>query len=51
MAFQIDDDSLAQSDTLVTGQYRSRAEVLRVAVHDWLAENKPQDDEYWPGGS
>lgn len=37
VAFQIDDDSLTEIDALVTGQYRSRAEVIRVAVHDWLA--------------
>jgi Arc/MetJ-type ribon-helix-helix transcriptional regulator len=37
VAFQLDDESLAKIDALVTTQYRSRAEVIRIAVHDWLA--------------
>ena len=42
VAFQIDDESLAEIDALVTGQYRSRAEVIRVAVHDWLARRRAE---------
>lgn len=37
IAFQIDNGSLAEIDSLVAARYRSRAEVVRIAVHDWLA--------------
>ncbi len=42
VAFQIDDESLAEIDALVTGQYRSRAEAIRVAVHEWLARRRAE---------
>src|SRR5262249_55860424 len=42
VAFQIDDESLAEIDALVTSQYRSRAEVIRVALHDWLARRRSE---------
>lgn len=43
VAFQVDAASLAAIDSLATQQRQSRAEVLRSAVHDYLA--KRREDE------
>jgi Arc/MetJ-type ribon-helix-helix transcriptional regulator len=40
VAFQIDTESLAAIDALTPGEFSSRAEVLRVAVRDWLARRR-----------
>ena len=37
VAFQIDNETLGQVDALVSSEFRSRAEVLRTAVHEMLA--------------
>lgn len=42
VAFQIDNASLAEVDALVVGRYRSRAEVIRLAVAEWLATRRAE---------
>lgn len=42
VAFQIDDRSLTALDALVAERYRSRAEVIRLAVQEWLARAREQ---------
>lgn len=42
IAFQIDVKSLAEIDALTPVAYSSRAEVLRVAVHDWLSRRREE---------
>lgn len=42
VAFQIDIDSLAAIDALTPSEFSSRAEVIRVAVHDWLARRREE---------
>ncbi len=37
VAFQIDNETLSKVDALVSGEFRSRAEVLRTAVREMLA--------------
>ena len=40
VAFQIDTESLAAIDALTPSEFSSRAEIIRVAVHDWLARRR-----------
>jgi len=40
VAFQIDTESLAAIDALTPSEFSSRAEVIRVAVHEWLARRR-----------
>lgn len=40
IAFQIDTRSLAEIDALTPSEFSSRAEVIRVAVHDWLERRR-----------
>lgn len=42
IAFQIDTQSLAEIDALTPSEFSSRAEVIRVAVHDWLARRRAE---------
>lgn len=42
IAFQIDTQSLADIDALTPSEFSSRAEVIRVAVHDWLARRRAE---------
>jgi len=42
VAFQIDTKSLAEIDALTPSEFSSRAEVIRVAVHDWLARRRAE---------
>lgn len=42
IALQIDTESLAAIDALTPSEYPSRAEVIRVAVHDWLARRRAE---------
>ncbi len=43
VAFQIDNETLSQIDALVSGEFRSRAEVLRTAVREMLARRHEAD--------
>ncbi|CAN5254873.1 hypothetical protein BH20ACT5_BH20ACT5_03730 [soil metagenome] len=45
IAFQIDDVTLAEIDAMVADRYRSRAEVIRLAVHAWLAARHEEQVE------
>lgn len=40
IAFQIDIDSLNAVDALKGAEFSSRAEIIRVAVEDWLARRR-----------
>jgi predicted transcriptional regulator len=40
VAIQIDSDVLAEVDVLAARDHRSRAEVIRVALGDWLAHQR-----------
>lgn len=40
VALQIDIESLAEIDALTPSEFSSRAEVIRVAVHEWLARRR-----------
>lgn len=40
IAFQLDNESLRQVDALATTEFRSRAEVLRIAVHELLSRQR-----------
>jgi len=40
IAFQIDDGDLAELDVLALAESRSRAELLREAVREWLARRR-----------
>lgn len=40
VAFQLDDESLAAVDAIATGESRSRAEVLRIAVAEMLKRRR-----------
>jgi len=40
VAFQIDNETLREIDSLVAREFRSRAEVFRTAVHEWLARRR-----------
>ncbi len=40
VAFQIDNDTLREIDSLVAREFRSRADVLRTAVHELLARRR-----------
>jgi len=40
VAFQIDNETLRDIDALVSGEFRSRAEVLRAAVSEMLARRR-----------
>ncbi|MGH3931625.1 MAG: ribbon-helix-helix domain-containing protein [Pseudonocardiaceae bacterium] len=40
VAFQIDNETLSEIDKLVSGEFRSRAEVLRTAVSEMLARRR-----------
>lgn len=42
IAFQIDNESLREIDALTPSEFPSRAEVIRVAVHDWLARRRAE---------
>lgn len=42
VAFQIDTESLAAIDALTPTEYPSRAEVIRVAVHEWLGRRRDE---------
>jgi len=42
IGFQIGNDAIAEIDQVVSGRYRSRAEVVRIAVHEWLARRRAQ---------
>lgn len=42
VAFQIDTESLAAIDALTPAEYPSRAEVIRVAVHEWLGRRREE---------
>jgi Arc/MetJ-type ribon-helix-helix transcriptional regulator len=43
IAFQLDDESLAQVDRLVGTEFSSRAGVIRAAVQAWLAERRERE--------
>jgi len=43
VAFQIDIDTLNSIDALKGAEFSSRAEVIRVAVDDWLARRRSKD--------
>lgn len=40
IAFQLDDESLREVDGLTGGEFASRAQVIRTAVHEWLAHRR-----------
>ncbi|MGH8931835.1 MAG: ribbon-helix-helix protein, CopG family [Egibacteraceae bacterium] len=40
VAFQIDDGDLAEIDALASAESRSRADLLRTAVREWLARRR-----------
>lgn len=40
VAFQLDAESLAEVDRLAGGEFASRAQVIRIAVHEWLARRR-----------
>lgn len=40
IAFQLDHESLAEVDRLAGGEFASRAQVIRTAVHEWLARRR-----------
>lgn len=40
IAFQLDDESLTEVDRLAGGEFASRAQVIRTAVHEWLARRR-----------
>jgi Arc/MetJ-type ribon-helix-helix transcriptional regulator len=42
VAFQIDTESLAAIDALTPSEFSSRAEVIRVAIQDWLARRREE---------
>ncbi len=42
VAFQIDIDSLREIDSLTPSEFSSRAEVIRVAVHEWLSRRRAE---------
>lgn len=42
IAFQLDDESLRRIDELAAAESRSRAEVLRAAVHDLLTRRREE---------
>ncbi|MGH2707728.1 MAG: ribbon-helix-helix protein, CopG family [Actinomycetota bacterium] len=42
VAFQIDNEDLEAIDALTVSEFASRAEVIRVAIHDWLARRRAE---------
>lgn len=42
IAFQIDDEALEAIDALTPSEFSSRAEVIRVAIRDWLGRRRAE---------